>query len=415
MRYILKIVYSWTNRNLWIVMTLLYLLCQYNIYRVYGIKGLLSDVDSYTSAALLLMSGGVDVLRMPSYPIIIGLCHWLCDSNTEFMLIALQILIFYLSVYSLYGILCRLRITKNITIIISALYAFNPMLLCANLIMMPESFTVSIGVFLIYYFVKWMQNGKRSDICKMLLCTLLVIFMRFALLYILVAMAVIVCLLVKKNEIRKGLQLSVIIVILSGLMCGYCKIIESRIGVFTPSTVSIHNDYCNAVNIGKLASKNVTDTVIKRRAVEFEGRGGSRESFVGPDVNDLPPKQVYDELQYMKKKDKLMYVKFFVVNCKESLYNQYGSFLQFDIDFRIIYLFLTVFGIGVVYGIIKQRQISLITLFIWFICVGNILTDLTLSYSEWSRLFLPSLPLLLILIAWCCNFFRIRYEAKEIM
>jgi hypothetical protein len=74
-----------------------------------------------------------------------------------------------------------------------------------------------------------------------------------------------------------------------------------------------------------------------------------------------------------------------------------------------VYLFL--FGIGClfVYNVVIRRRNSLILIFMWLLCVGNIMVNLLGAYSGWTRLFLQSVPLLVIIVAKCCNGFKISY------
>jgi hypothetical protein len=223
----------------------------------------------------------------------------------------------------------------------------------------------------------------------------------------LVAMTVVVVVLLIIKQSKKAIQLAVVVAVLSGSMFGYCKIIESKIGVFTPSTVSIINTYRNLGYIGKLKPENITDPEIKRRAIDLDSNVGKEDDCVGPYVGDLPPKQVYDEVQRMVRRDKLCYVKFLVVNSHYSAYSESGFY---NIDFRTIYLFLIAVGCAVLYKFIRRKQYSMTAIFLWLMCVGNIMVDLIGSYDEWRRLFMPSVPLLLMLVALCCNQFRIRYK-----
>jgi hypothetical protein len=404
---IAKSILAFSKQHPLIVITLVSLICLYDVYGMYGQRG--CDKETYLEAASLLMHGELDCIRTPSYPAIVALCQWISSQNGLVLLILLQIAIFWLSARSLYSTLRYMGIARNIAIIMFGVMTLSPIFLFPQVTIMTESFAVSFSVFMISYFVKWMQNGRWGDFIKMSLCILYLIFLRPSFLYMLIAMAIIAALLIKRKEYRKGLQLSAIIVIFGGLMFGYCKIIESKIGVFTPSTVSINNTVANSINIGKFASKNITDTLIKQGALDFERNGGSHEPFAAPYLDGMSPKRVYEELQCMKKKDKLMYVKFFVVNFRETIYNHYTEYYHFNVDFGFVYLF--VFGIGClfVYNVAIRRRNSLILIFMWLLCVGNILVNLLGANAHWTRLFLPSVPLLLIFVAKCCNRFKIRY------
>jgi hypothetical protein len=180
--------------------------------------------------------------------------------------------------------------------------------------------------------------------------------------------------------------------------------------------VSVHNEYVNAFHIGKFASSNVADSLIKSRVLEFERDSRDKGAFYVPDVDDVPPKQIYDELQRMKERDNLINLKVFVVHCEETFYGKYGVFRGFNCDFRIIYLFLFAVGCLFTYMFVRRRIIPIVAFSLWLMCVGHIVVALLGSYAEWSRMFLPAFPLLLLLVALFCHFFRIsRVDFNKIM
>lgn len=365
-----------------------------------------NDTISYQQAATELLHGGFDAFRTPSYPLVLAICQQLTLSNGYLLVALVQVVIFYLSIYCMYRTLLSLDVARNIAIVVVFLYAMNLFSGHLNLSILTESLATSFCVFMFGCFVKWLKHGRMVDIAAMLLCALFLLFLRPSFLYMLVAMTVVVVVLLIIKQSKKAIQLAVVVAVLSGSMFVYCKIIESKIGVFTPSTVSIINTYRNLGYIGKLKPENITDPEIKRRAIDLENNVGRGDVCVGPYVEDLPPKQVYDEVQRMVCRDKLCYVKFLVVNSHYSAYSESGLY---NIDFRTIYLFLIAVGCVVLYKFIRRKQYSMTVILLWLMCVGNIIVDLIGSYAEWGRLFMPSVPLLLMLVALCCNQFKIRY------
>jgi hypothetical protein len=362
-----------------------------------------NDTESYQQAATLLSHGEIDAFRTPSYPLVLAICQQLTMSNGDLLVVLVQMVIFYLSLYCMYKTLLSLDVSKNIAIVVVFFYAMNLYSERLNLSILTESLAASFCVFMVGCFVNWLKHGRKVEVVNMLLCASFLLFLRPSFLYMIVAMVVIVVVLLMIRRFKKALQLTVVVVVLSGLMFGYCKIIESKIGVFTPSTVSIINTYKNLGYVGKLNPNNISDPEIKRRAINLD----NLYACGGPYVEDLPPEQVFEEIRRMMHRDKLCYVKFLVVNAQYSAYSESGFY---NIDFRTIYIFLIAVGCIVLYKFLRRKQYSMTAIFLWLMCAGNIMVDLIGSYAEWGRLFMPSVPLLLMLVALCCNQFKIRYR-----
>jgi hypothetical protein len=298
----------------------------------------------------------------------------------------------------------RLKIAKNIAAIISGVFALNPFSIFACLIPITESLATSFSIFLIHFFVKWLQTKRWRDFTYMSMCGLFLIFMRPSFLYIVVAFAIVAAIMSIKRAYKESIQLFALVAIYCGFVFGYCKNVEAKSGVFTLSTVSLWNDYHNFANIGKWKS----DYREINRCLLFNV--DEAPPVKANRITNFQAKQLYDKLQEMKERDRLYLLKFFVVNLQLSMYYNYDGYCGLTFDFRLIYALLMFIGIPLGYLAIWHRRVAVIAIFLWLMCVGNIMVDLLGSYAEWSRLFLPSLSLLLILIAQACNMFMIKFR-----
>jgi hypothetical protein len=390
------------------VITIISLLFVYQAYQLYGYAG--GDQFSYENAAKLLMHGELDSFRTPCYPMIMALCQKLSSSGENGLLLIVQIIILSLSVVSLYCVLKHLGVAQNIAVIVSAVYALCPAFINVRVEISTETFAISFSVFLVSYFERWLRCGRLSDLVRFSFCVTFLLFLRPSFLYMLVALTVIAVIFLFRKKYLKGVQLVSIVAVSSCLMFGYCKIVESKCGVFTPSTVSIINDYFNVTKIGKFAPENISDPLIRYRMLDSDKEEKWDDVFDGSSMYGIPLKEMFDELQRVHKQDRMMYVKFFVVNLRASMYNQYDAYYRkFNINFGLVYFFLIVYGCVIVYEMIKDKNTSMVLVFLWLMCVGNIVVNLVGSYSSWTRLFLPSVPLLLIMIAVMCNRFKMSY------
>jgi hypothetical protein len=366
------------------------------------------DSATYQDAADVWMRGEIDAFRTPCYPMLLGLCRQLMPYRDGLLLVVIvQIIVFYLSVASLYWTLKRLYVARNIVMIVTFAYAVNPMCGHFNLAIMTESLATSFCVFLVGCFVRWIRRGRLVDILGLFLCEAFLMFLRPAFVYVLVALSIIILALIVRKEYRKVAQLTFVVVVLGGALLGYCKVIESKTGMFTPSTVSVINTCFNADQIGKFSPEKVANPLILERLGDPDKKikWDWDSIFRGSSMYGIPMKELYDELKLMQQKDRLMYVKFFYVNVQSSAYADSGCY---GIDFRTIYIFFAVSGV-LLYRVYKRRQAMLIVAVIWLLCVGNVMVDMVGALENWPRLFQPSVPLLMILIALVCNRFKIKY------
>lgn len=407
------------KRHTLIVIVVVSLLCLYEVYRTYGVVICSFDTLTYRYAAISLQHGSLDIFRTPCYPMIMNVC-WKASSSTGYgLLIIVQIFMFYVSVCNLYWTMLRLNIAKNIATIVTTIYALYPQTILAALAVLTESFSISVSVCLITFFVKWLKNCRFIDFIGMSMSLLFLLFLRPSFLYILVALAAILIILGFRSEYKKCAQLLSILIVSSCIMLGYCKLIEAKSGVFTPSTVGIYNTGHNFISMGKL-ERNNSEFLDKCLAFNLECMDDKGE-FVVYDKCDgtiFPPAQVDHELQQVKQQDRFVMLKVLFRNLQNSVYNT-GENIKFGrivLDFGLIYLVLFLITCVLCYRALNERKLPLVACLLWLMCIGNLLVNLIGAYSDWSRLFLPSFPLLLILIAQMCNLFKIwRMPSNELI
>jgi hypothetical protein len=288
------------------------------------------------------------------------------------------------------------------------------LLLLANVAVLTESFASSISVFLIYFFVKWIKKNDWLNILGILCCTLFLSFLRPSFIYLSIALAIIAVILFITTKDKRSWQLLTVVGITAIMLFGYCKQIEAKTGVFTTTSVQCGNEYCIAYNIGLLTPENVADSTIRQRVIEYEKKNVRENIWDIPKTGDLPLRQRVDEIDHLKSLDKVgWYKKSLKDNLLKSFSVSYNTFGTNLTDFSVVYLLIVLTGVYLVYIWYRKRNCPIITLFLWLMCTGNIMVNLIGSYAEWTRLFLPSTPLLIMLIAAMCNLFKIQNVSTE--
>ncbi len=369
-----------------------------------------TDSPGYYWAADELAQGELDAFRTPVYPLFFVITGFISESLKLWLVALLQIVTFYISVVAFYKICKRLRLSVNIAIIATCVYAFCPRLLYNNMMMMTESFAVSVGVFMAYYFVKWLQDNDWKSYVAILLTAVFLVFIRPSFVYLPIALGIISIALLIIRHYRRGLQLLLCVGVVGGLLFGYCKMMELKYGVFTPSTVSIQNQYIIALNNGTFKSDNITNPKIKQRVLEFEENGSFRASiWEGPDLSGIDIKDLNNELSLLKSNKLAWYIRTVKSNLMGFMdspvvsINEHNIFITFG---QLCVILIVVFFALVIY-IAKFKDVPVFSILLWLICVGNIFVNILGSYAEWARLFMPSLPIFILLCAITCNLFRL--------
>jgi hypothetical protein len=211
-----------------------------------------------------------------------------------------------------------------------------------------------------------------------------------------IALAIIAILYLIKSKYREGLQLLSIVGITVLLLFGYCKQIEAKTGVFVVTGVKYNNEFVIAYNIGKLTPENVSDSTIRQRVIDFEKKNCREDIWDIPDIWELPLKQKHDEIQRIKSQDIVgWYTKTLIDNLKRDSAGSYRISV-----FHIVYLLIIILGVAIAVDWYRKRECPIIPLLLWLMCTGNTMVNLLGSFAEWGRLFLPSMPMLIMLTAW---------------
>jgi hypothetical protein len=405
--------FAFAKRHPLLVIMLLSLVCQLFQVRFHAIQTS-PDTASYQLAGEKLMHGEIDIRRTPSYPFIFAACQAVSAAHVLRTICLVQIVVFFFSIACCYKTLKRLNLSGNITFLATLIYGTCPLLLLANVAVLTESFASSVSVFLIYFFVKWFKKSDWLNTLGILCCTLFLSFLRPSFIYLSIAFAIITVILFITTKDKHGWQLLSVVGITAIMLFGYCKQIEAKTGVFTTTDISCHNDFNISYNIGFLTPENVNDSIIRQRVIEYKKRNQRKTIWDVPKTLDLPIKQRADELKHLKSIDRMgWYSKGIKDNFFKSLGLAYNGYGNNQTDFTVIYLLIALTGGYLVYIWYRKRNCPIITLFLWLMCTGNIMVNVIGSFAEFTRLFLPSTPLLIMLIASMCNLFKIQNVSTE--
>jgi hypothetical protein len=363
--------------------------------------GLFHDTPSYIVAANDLAHGSFNDFRTPVYPALIAVAQFISAKHFAHIIIVVQLIVFYISMIYLYRLCRRLKLSPYISLAVLMIHGCLPMNAFWNTLVQTESLAISISVIFCYRLVDWYRNAvswrKTTLLC---LDLTLLLFLRPSFLYLIIVVAITAILLLSIHRRRHALHALACLAVSGSLMIGYCADIQAKVGVFTPSTVAIHNDEVNALDIGLLKSENISNPTLKQRVKDFEAIGHRINVWDAPDFYGLPDTLVYNGLQSLKNIDRAgWYRKVLTTNFNASLLAPAIGFKYRAIKFPVVYILLIAAAIAGLLYWYRQHRPPLIDIAFWLMCVGNIAVDLLGSFAEWRRLFAPSAIIFVVLLA----------------
>ena len=236
------------------------------------------DTWTYVDAVQSLQNGVPDIWRTPVYPAFIWLCQLIAGIHFEWLVVALQIIVFLLSLPFFNRIAENLCKNEKISLIATVVYAIVFIESGFNQYVLTESLAASFMVFLLYYSILAIERPKMSYALAITLFLVLLVFIRPALIYLLpVYLIFAIVLLCRRNKSlsddgvsrRKKFALSTLtgVVATSALLAGYALSFKAYHGIFSLSCVNTYNNYYTLRQNGMLDA-NATDNVALSAEIE---------------------------------------------------------------------------------------------------------------------------------------------------
>ena len=218
-----------------------------------------NDTPSYLRAWESLSSGHWDTFRTPLYPAFIGCVMSLFGKAWEWVVIIVQYAIFLLSI-KYFHLLAAGLLKEKWALITTAFYAIYPTFNSWGNLILTDSLGLSLSVFFFYACNRIITEGSLRQAFVMALLLLFLLALRPSSLSLLIpaAFSFFLLLFVKEKRLAGILSLTGIAVC-SILLVGYSLKIKEKTGVFTPSTVSISNNFTIARMYGYLSPDAVDD------------------------------------------------------------------------------------------------------------------------------------------------------------
>lgn len=383
-----------------------------------------NDTPSYLRAWESLSSGQWDIFRTPLYPAFLGCLQTLFGKAWKWAAVIIQYAIFLLSI-KYFHLLAAGLLKEKWALITTAFYAIYPTFNSWGNLILTDSLGLSLSVFFFYTCYRIISEGSFRHSFLMALLLLLLLALRPSSISLLIpaAFSFFLLLFVKEKRLAGILSLAGIAVC-SILLVGYSLKIKEKTGVLTPSTVSVSNNFTIARMYGYLSPDAVDDpqrSEVIRQNYEKYGEELAEGPVMFGAMGDLVNEFSVEEMeQLVDKSIRLNPLAWFKALIKRAYFasltpatTSYTSDLfrlhpLFPINIGIIILALLAYSVLIVIRIIKGGfQHETLFLVITSFCVIGV--SFIGAQYEYSRLILPAMPCVLIIIS---QLLQLIYDSK---
>ena len=266
-------------------------LCLLFIYRIGYL--ICPDTKTYFDALISLQNGGIDQWRTPVYPLFLGCIEFVLGDQIQFVVtsvfdipqgvpiyfeqitgsdsslvaysvVGIQFIVFLVSLFYFYKIARLLTRSERGSVVFTLLYLFAILISEANNCLITESFSLSAIIFFLYSFVQSIKKDSNSYAIAVLFWSLFLVFLRPSFLYIpCCALFIGLCLLFAKKYRRAAFKNIVVSCITILAMSVYCCQFKNVYGVFSPTSVSVINQYWIASQDGIIDPNEITDNALR--------------------------------------------------------------------------------------------------------------------------------------------------------
>ena len=409
-----------TFKNIYIVSIAICLLCilcfgpiEYN------------DTPSYLNAWEKLSHGELDTFRTPLYPCFLGICQLLFGKIWMWAAIVIQYALFLLSITYFYKI-AEMLLKEKGALIITAFYAIYPTFNSWGNLLLTDSIGLSLCVFFIFACFKIIMEGSLRHALLMSLMLLLLLALRPSSVSLLIPAALSFLLIIFQRRTRlSGITSLAGVILCSIALLGYSYRVQEKTGVFTPSIVSVTNDFTIARMYGYLLPDAIDDPhkseVLKENYSKYGQELAEGPIFyevfgeLGKEFSVEDMKRAVDNS--IKKKPVLWLTGLIKRAYFASLMPATTSYTSdlfkihplFPINIGIVILALLVYSVLIVIHIIKgDFPYAGFFLVITSLCVIGV--SIVGAQYEYNRLILPAMPCVLIIIS---QLIQLLYESKS--
>lgn len=371
----------------------------------------LADSGGYLDAWTVFAEGGIDWGRTPVYPFFLGILQaCVGESMLCWAVVCVQSIIFLFSVHCFYKLAKILTGKNNITFWFTVFYSLVPGIASWNNAILTESLAISGTVFLFYFAINGWMKVQGSSLLGFSISLCLLCMLRPSFLYLL---PVFLCFwlgtLFLKSKKKVAYYGLLGVTFATGVVLCYCFAFQKTYGVFTPSGIGTLNQYCIARQ-RSLLNPNVIENPALKADIENILQSGKAET-VEPyyaEFGKLRSQYPLSDIQYALSASIKSDIGHFLKEAVDiagyagnrNIFDSYVTKKSIiKIKMNLLYLVLAVYGIFLIVGICRKKNIPFLSILIYAACCGNLVLIFVGAQEEWTRLFTPSVSLFLLMVA----------------
>ncbi len=381
------------------------------------------DSASYWTAWQSLTSGNLDLYRTPVYPLLLGGASCLFGTHAITAIILCQMVIFECSVFCFWSLTSLFTSSRKAMFCISAIYALAPGISTYTLCVLTESLSISGIVVLLWILHRFYQTPCAVDAIFVVVLVVSLIFLRPVFLYLGVVVCVLVVLWWIQRRVKQAVTLLVSLLLTLSLLVCYVQDMQRIYGLAALTRVSLVNDakisiteqftdQSDHVRWTTPEFQTIADSCALMGAASFityqqNLSTDSLKAFVQEAKQQLGPvtwlRKAYNRL-WNSADD------YFLHNYAHNLPGYLSFVAMIPLKLYLLYVLLVGYSFILVYLVAWRRQISWLHWTLCLSCYGNIAVMTLGSFGEWSRLFVPSVPLMLLILLQLYSSVRIRLD-----
>ncbi len=382
---------------------------------VFGVKVAI-DTPSYVYAWDFSYSHGIiDQFRTPVYPVFLGCLKTVFRDSFYWVSIIIQHLLLLLSAVYFKKMASWMVKSKRVVRWLTLLYTIIPATVSWASCVLTELFALVGIVFLVYQLMLFVRTPSWKSVLWSTVWLSFLILLRPAFLYLLPIVFVVWCLLIPfKGKLSLCGIFSVFLVSLFELC--YCNQFEKQYGIFAPSSVSVVNQSYMAFHDGLMFPEYTNNPEFAKYIEEYESDSEDLPSFetfgLSTVSNAVKQSQKTQPMEWIKK----AFGRFYKASQMSYLAAYSGLVTLTDmigINLNGLFLFLIIYTAILVTNMISNRKIYVVQSILWLFVVSNLITVVVGAQSEWGRLMIPSLPLVMLMVGQVFNYIKIQIKDTD--
>jgi hypothetical protein len=368
------------------------------------------DSDTYRSAWEVLKSGQLDIRRTPSYPLTYGLFTLISWKYAISLTVLLQILVFLYSIKSFWFISNRLVPNRKVAMMGTLFYALAPGINTFCILLLTESLAMSGMVILLELLLRMSDKWRIRYAVAYALLFLYLIFLRPALLYMCVVLGVLFLYWLYQKRVKLAVTTLLPLCVSVLLLWGYARRMQSQTGIFMITRIEFVN-YLHTMKrnglFDKISFKERHYQDIHHRLNQMDADDFRKK------IPATPVEEQYTLYDYARKAKAQFGIRWYWYAYLRALESANQPFLRsyvFPIkSFQLIrmilpfklyaaYVALLFYLLVQIYLLVSRRTVNWVN---WILCLaglGNVAVMTIGSFDEWSRLILPSVPFILLIM-----------------